>query len=75
LTACLDHPGSADVCTAAERLGFFFSGISPQPPGSGDWLRLQFHKAPLDLGLLQIEGEFARQLLAYVGSERSRVTS
>jgi hypothetical protein len=69
----LDHPASAGVCVDAERLGFFFSGIVPQPPGSGDRLRLQFPKAPLDLGLLQIEGEFARELLSYIGSERDRV--
>ncbi len=69
----LDHPASAAVCEEAERLGFFFGGIAPQPPGSGDWLRLQFVKTPIDLGVLQIEGQFARELLAYIASERSRV--
>jgi hypothetical protein len=71
----LDHPASASVCVEAEGLGFFFSGISPQPPGSGDWLRLQFPKAALDLALLQIEGEFARELLSYVAGERNRLQS
>ncbi len=71
----LDHPASAGVCVEAERLGFFFSGIVPQPPGSGDRLRLQFLKSPIDLGLLQIAGDFARELLSYIGSERSRVKS
>ena len=69
----LEHPGSAGVCVEAERLGFFFSGIAPQPPGSGDWLRLQFPKTALDLALLQIEGAFARELLAYVAGERDRL--
>lgn len=69
----LDHPASPGVCVEAERLGFFFGGIVPQPPGSGDFLRLQFVKTPLDLGLLQIEGQFARELLSYIGGERNRV--
>lgn len=69
----LEHPATAGICVEAERLGFFFSGISPQPPGSGDWLRLQFPKARLDLGLLQIESEFAREMLAYIGNEINRV--
>jgi len=69
----LRHPGSAEVCAQAEALGFFFSGISPQAPGSGDWLRLQYLKAPLDLSLLQIESEFARGLLSYIAGERERV--
>jgi predicted N-acetyltransferase YhbS len=70
----LSNPRSADLCADAERLGFFFSGISPQAPGQGDVLRLQFPKVPLDLGLLQIEGEFARELLAYIGRERTRLS-
>lgn len=69
----LHRPGSAEVCAQAEALGFFFSGIVPQPPGSGDWLRLQWLKAPLDLTLLQIESAFAREMLAYIGRERERV--
>jgi serine/threonine-protein kinase RsbW len=68
----MKRPASADACLEAERLGFFFSGISPQPPGTGDWLRLQFPKRPLDLSLLQIEGQFAREMLAYIAAERKR---
>jgi hypothetical protein len=69
----LHHPGSAEICAQAEALGFFFSGISPQPPGSGDLLRLQYLKTPLDLTLLQIESEFARAMLSYIARERERV--
>jgi hypothetical protein len=69
----LNRPGSADLCIAAERLGFFFSGISPAGAEGGDAVRLQSPKNPLDLSLLQIESEFARELLAYVGRERARV--
>ncbi len=69
----LRHPGCAEVCAQAEELGFFFSGISPQPPGHGDWLRLQYLKDALDLSLLQIESAFAREMLAYIGRERDRV--
>jgi hypothetical protein len=69
----LDRPASAELCAQAEGMGFFFSGIAPQHPSSGDHLRLQFLKAPLDLGLLQIAGEFARELLAYIGSEMGRL--
>jgi hypothetical protein len=71
----LHHPGSAEVCAQAEALGFFFSGISPQPQGSGDWLRLQYLKTPLDLSVLQIESEFARGMLSYIARERERVRS
>jgi len=69
----LDRPATANLCQRAEELGFFFSGLSPQAPGSGDWLRLQFLKRPIDFSLLQIEGEFARELLSYIEAERSRV--
>jgi hypothetical protein len=69
----LHHPGNAGLCAQAEELGFFFSGLSPQAPGRGDRLRLQYLKAPLDLGLLQIAGPFARELLSYIGAEIDRV--
>ncbi|MGO9062869.1 MAG: GNAT family N-acetyltransferase [Candidatus Binataceae bacterium] len=69
----LERTASGRVCAQAEQLGFFFSGISPQAPDCGDWLRLQFQKVPIDLSALQIESEFARQMLAYIDGERSRV--
>jgi hypothetical protein len=34
---------------------------------------LQFCKEPVDLSLLQINGQFARDMLSYVGAERQRV--
>jgi hypothetical protein len=71
----LDRPASASVCEEAERLGFFFSGVSPQAPNSGDWLRLQFPKCAIDFSLLQIESEFAREMLSYIEGERRRVKS
>jgi hypothetical protein len=68
----MDRPASAELCVQAEAMGFFFSGFAPQAPGSGDRLRLQYLKAPIDLGQLQIAGEFARELLAYIGDEMAR---
>src|SRR5579883_2421231 len=64
----LNHPATARVCEEAEQLGFFFSGVAPQPPGAGDWMRLQYLRNPIDLGLLQIARELVcvfKQKAAY----------
>jgi hypothetical protein len=70
----LAQPGTPAVCEAAERDGFFFSGLAPLYLENGDALRLQYLCVELDTSLLQIENPFARELLAYVESERRRNT-
>lgn len=66
------EPGVAQICEQLETRGFFFCGIKIGPVESGDWLRLQHLDAALDFSLIKIEGEFAKEISAYVGAERSR---
>jgi len=66
----LDDPMSAALCEEAERLGFFFSGIAPQAIDSGDRIRLQLCKSPIDLSILQIDGQFANELMAHIAAVR-----
>jgi N-acetylglutamate synthase-like GNAT family acetyltransferase len=69
----LSQPGTAELCAAAEPLGFFFGGIGPYFLPDGDALFLQRLNVPLDFGLLQIEHPFARELVDYVADDRRRV--
>ncbi|MBX9583169.1 MAG: hypothetical protein K2X87_22920 [Gemmataceae bacterium] len=69
----LAQPGAAAVCRAAEADGFFFCGLGPAFADDGDVLLLQLVVEDLDLSLVQLDGPFARDLLAYVGRERDRV--
>jgi len=68
----LDDPMSAGLCEEAEKIGFFFSGIAPQAVDSGDRLRLQLCKTPIDLSLLQIDGQFAHDLMAHIVAVRPK---
>lgn len=70
----LAQPATAALCAAAEADGFFFSGLGPCFAADGDALRLQYLACPLDTAQLKIADPFARELLAYVDSERRRVT-
>jgi hypothetical protein len=69
----LAQAGTAEVCRAAEEEGFFFSGLGPAFASDGDALLLQFLVEDIDPSLLQVASPFAKDLLAYVGSERERV--
>jgi hypothetical protein len=69
----LAQAGTAEVCRAAEEEGFFFSGLGPAFAGDGDALLLQFLVEDIDPSLLQVASPFAKDLLAYAGSERGRV--
>ncbi len=69
----LAQPGTAEICRAAEAEGFCFSGVGPDFSADGDTLLLQLVVEDLDLSLLQIDTPFAKDLLAYVGSEYVRV--
>ena len=61
------------VTVAAEEAGFFFQGLGPSFAADGDALLLQYLPAPLDLDALQLYGDEAKALLAYVAAERARV--
>ena len=69
----LAQAGTPELCRAVEQEGFFFSGIGPCFGADGDALRLQFLNVDLDIGLLQLHGQFAHELTAYVARERERV--
>ena len=61
------------LCEAAEADGFFFSGVRPLFAAAGDFLRLQYLNAPLDLKRICLYAPFARELLDYILKERERV--
>ena len=63
------------LCEAAEEEGFFFSGVWPLFAPDGDFLRLQFLNAELDLERIQLFSPFARELLNYILQEKDRVGS
>jgi hypothetical protein len=69
----LSQAGTAEVCRAAEDEGYFFSGLGPAFAGEDDALILQLPREDIDPALVQIGHPFARELLAYVDSERQRV--
>ena len=70
----LSDPGTPTLCEQAESMGFFFSGVCPLFAPCGDTLRLQWLGVDLDENLLQLESPLARELLAYVATERRRVS-
>ncbi|MEW6657677.1 MAG: GNAT family N-acetyltransferase [Thermodesulfobacteriota bacterium] len=69
----LAQGGTPFLCEAAEADGFFFSGVQPEFAGDGDFLRLQYLNAPLDLERIHLSSPFARELLDYILQERERV--
>lgn len=71
----LTQPGMLDVLVAAEKDGFFFSGLGPCFAHDGDTLLLQHVEDHLDLSLVQVDGSFANDLFTYVVKERERVRS
>jgi hypothetical protein len=69
----LADPGTPALCAAAEGMGFFFSGVGVNFAPTSDVLRLQYLNCELDIGLLQVAGALAHELVAYVAAERQRV--
>ncbi|MHB8066592.1 MAG: GNAT family N-acetyltransferase [Desulfobaccales bacterium] len=69
----LAQGGTPYLCEAVEADGFFFSGVQPEFAGDGDFLRLQYLNAPLDLERIHLSSPFSRELLNYVLKERERV--
>lgn len=61
------------LADAAEACGFFFSGVLPHSAPDGDFLRLQYLNAPLDLERIHLSSPFARELLAYILNDKERV--
>jgi hypothetical protein len=69
----LDDPGCPAACVEAERLGFFYAGLSPLFDDGHDVLRLQYIEEDIDVDALQAEGPFGREIAAWVKAERRRV--
>jgi hypothetical protein len=69
----LTQRGAAAVCTAAEEMGFFFSGLGPRYVDNNDVLLLQMPREEIDVSLVQIHHPFAREMLEYMDRERERV--
>jgi anti-sigma regulatory factor (Ser/Thr protein kinase)/GNAT superfamily N-acetyltransferase len=69
----LAQGGTPYLCGLAEENGFFFSGVRPHFAPDGDFLRLQYLSADLDLERLRLFSPFAQELLDYILKERQRV--
>jgi hypothetical protein len=65
----LEDPATPSVCTAVERIGFFFCGVIPWGLAGRDALRLQLPLTPIDLSQVTIVGEFGERLKAYIGRQ------
>lgn len=65
----LEDPGAPSLCSAMERLGFFFCGVIPWGLAGRDSLRLQSPLTPIDLSQVTIIGEFGERLKAYIGRQ------
>lgn len=70
----LNDPAAIEACASLEQAGFFFCGIEPRNAEESDVLHMQKLRAPLDLTLVQTVDELARDLLAYIARERTRVS-
>ena len=71
----LDDPRCAELCTALEGEGMFYSGLVPWGLDGRDALRLQLPLTPIDCGALTIASDEGRALLDYIVAERERVAS
>ncbi|MEX1256303.1 MAG: hypothetical protein WEG36_01675 [Gemmatimonadota bacterium] len=78
-TLYLDLPLSnecvEEACTAAEEVGFFFSGIGPYYFDTGDALRLQYLTSEPHISRLALVGPQAIALGEHVAHEWARVRS
>jgi anti-sigma regulatory factor (Ser/Thr protein kinase) len=70
----LAQPGTADLATAAESLGFGFLGIGPEFAGDGDTLRLALITDPLDASHIHVLSELGQRLRDYALAEQERVS-
>lgn len=69
----LTQPETPALCEAAEKSGFFFSGVMPCCLPEGDALVMQYLSVPLDVSLVQVANAFGKELLDYVEQDRQRV--
>jgi anti-sigma regulatory factor (Ser/Thr protein kinase)/GNAT superfamily N-acetyltransferase len=69
----LAQGGAPYLCEAAEEDGFLFSGVWPLFAPDGDFLRMQYLNAELDLERIRLFSPFAQELLAYILQEKKRV--
>jgi len=69
----LAQNGAPHLCQGAEADGFFFSGVLPHFAPDGDFLRLQYLNADLDLERIHLYSPSAGELLAYILREKARV--
>jgi len=73
LSAPLDDPGLALLTGAARGLGFFFCGLGPAFGGERDLLLLQYLGEPLETSKLQLFTQLAKDLVAFIDSDRGSV--
>jgi hypothetical protein len=71
----LAQPSTPELCSEAESLGFFFSGIEPSFAPDGDYLRLQHLNSTINFDHIQLHKPFSRELLAYILDEKQRVAA
>lgn len=64
----LEDAAAPQLSDALERMGFIFSGVGPWMIDGTDALRFQMPLTPIDMSVLTIDGEFARELFDYVGT-------
>ena len=70
LSAKLNDPGLSRLIDAARRLGFFFCGLGPGFADGQDLLLMQLLTEPLDTAKLQLFTDEARQMVAFIDSDR-----
>lgn len=61
----LTDPGAAQLVPEFEKLGFFVTGIRPDPQNGDQLILQQFNGFTMDYALPCVESEFGKQLLAY----------
>jgi hypothetical protein len=72
LAAPVDDPGLPGLVKEARELGFFFCGLGPAFLDGKDLLMLQYLADPLDVTKLQLYTDRAKQLVAFIESDRTR---
>ena len=70
LSAPVDDPGLPLLVESARRLGFFFCGIGPAFSEGRDIFLMQRLSEPLDVSLLQLFSQAAKELAAFTERDR-----
>ena len=69
----LEDPACQTACQAAEKLGFFYSGIGPYFSKGHDIIRLQYIDTTISTEHTQVTGDFGQRIVDYVLADRRRV--